>query len=228
LLLTACGGGGGGGAPGTVPSTLSFSLSSGFKSRIQSGATDNFNVTGTCIGNASIATGASALATPRFENVAGSIASPQTSTLHINFCPAGLGLASGTSTGNTYYDGTSYVPIGLHVDNGEYSVYVPSLASALPVKVMGGDSGDIVTLTTYKDATKLEVTGKRVLSYEINDDTAATVFLDMFTRSYNVGGTLLSTEQTRYRMAENGNLTMVSINVTSVSPKQFSLVYTPK
>lgn len=228
LLLSGCGGGGDGGGPAPVPSALSFALNNGYQARIQSGATDSFDVKGACIGDASITTSAAVAAVPPFEGVAGSIASPQTSTLRINFCLAGSGLVSGTSKGNTYYDGTSHAPIGLHVDGGEYAAYVPPLPAGLPATVRGGDSGEIVTLTTYKDDTRLVATGKRVLSYEINDDTATTVFLDMFTRSFDLRDTLLTTEQTRYRMAEDGTLTMVSINVKAVSPKPFSLVYTPK
>ena len=229
LLLGACGGGGGGdgGAPAPVASTLSFDLSVPFQDRITSGATNNFKITGTCVGTATITTSAAVDVAPPFEGL-GTHASPQTSTIHLDFCPAGLGLASGTDTGKTYFD-TNYMPVGLHIDGsgGEYAKY-QAPPTGLPLTAKVRDSGDIVTLTTYKDSPTTPPTGKRVLSYVIEADTATTAIANMVTRSYNVGGTLLATEQTRYRMAADGSLTMVSINVDSVSPKEFSLVYTPQ
>lgn len=237
VLLSACGGGGDAGAP-PVRSTLPFHLNDGYKALVQSVATHSFDVSGNCIGTYSITTGPSVVASPPFEGVAGSIASPQTSKLTITSCAPGLVLASsGPVTGNTYYDGISFAPIGLHVDNGEYAVNEPPLPSptALPATVTGGaPGGTIVTLNSYQtgDASAPQI-GTRVLSYQIHDDTKTTVFLDMFNKSYDMGGELLSTEQTRYRMAENGSLTMLWIRVvgtTMVSgvPTPYTLTYGDK
>ena len=224
-LLAACGGGGGGGAatPSAVDSTASFALSDGYKARIASGATDNFNITGGCEGTATIKTEASAVAT--FEGVAG-YSSAQTSTVNFtkNCTPA-----TKTVTGSTFYN-SSYVPIGQSINGGDYSKFQTAPAN-LPALVKVNDSGTIATLITYDSSTSTVPTGKRVLSYEIKADTSTTVLTNIITRTYDAANNLLVTQTSSYRTAVNGSvtsLTLVLLDVQFSVTSNIHLIYTPK
>lgn len=222
-LLAACGGGGSDApAPPVVvnpPPATTFALSAGYRARIISGATDNFNLSGSCSGTASIATAAAAAST--FEGVTGYSAS-QVSTVNFTNCLP----TANTATGATYFNG-NYVPIGLSIVGGEYARFEAPPAD-LPTGVKVGDSGVLSTMTTYADSTKVVVTGKRILSYAIEADTSTTVIANVITRSYDAGTQLLATQQSRYRMAESGALTLLSIDVQFSTTSTIHLVYTPR
>ena len=223
-LLAACGGGGGGYTATTTPpaveSTDSFALSVGYKARIASGATDNFNITGGCEGTATIKTEPSASAT--FEGVAG-YSSAQTSTVNFtkNCSPP-----TKTVTGSTFYN-LKYVPIGQSINGGDYSKFQAPLAD-LPALVKVNDSGTIATLTTYDSSTSTVPTGKRVLSYEIKADTSTTVLTNIITRTSDAANNLLVTETSTYRTAVNGSLTRVLLDVQFSFNSTIHLIYTPK
>jgi hypothetical protein len=224
ILLSACGGGGGSDSPSAAPtptpvaSTKSFALATGYAARVTSGSNDNFTLSGTCSGSATIATAAAAAGT--FEGVAGFSAS-QVSTISFTNCLP----ASNSSTGMTAYD-ANHVPIGLSIVGGEYAKY-EALPAALPASVKVGDTGTISSLTTYADNTKATITGRRVISYAIEADTDATAIANIVTRSYDTSAQLLSTQQSRFRMVETGALTLVSIDVQFSTTSNVHLVYTP-
>jgi hypothetical protein len=220
-LLAACGGGGGDAmtpAPGVRPTTA-FALAAGYKARIASGATDNFNLSGSCTGTATISTAAAAPAT--FEGVTG-YSSAQASSVNFTNCAP----ATSSATGSTYYN-ASYATIGLSIVGGEYASFAAP-PSDLPVAVKVGDTADIATLTTYTNSTKTVAKGRRVLSYVIEGDTNTTAIVNLITRSYDLGNVLLSTEQSRYHVAENGTLTRGTIDVQFSSTSTLHLLYTPK
>lgn len=223
-LLAACGGGGGGyTAPTTPPpveSTSSFALSNGYKARIVSGATNDFNITGGCEGTATIKTEPSALAT--FEGVSG-YASAQTSTVNFtkNCSPP-----TKTVTGSTFYN-LKYVPIGLSINGGDYSKFQAPPAD-LPALVKVNDSGTIATLTTFDTSTSTVPTGKRVLTYEIKADTSTTVLTNIITRTYDAANNLLVTQTSSYRTVVDGSLALVSIDVQFSFNSTIHLIYTPK
>lgn len=218
-LLAACGGGGDATPAPSTPAVTSFALNAGHKARIASGATDNFNVSGSCSGTASISTAAAIPST--FEGVTG-YSSAQVSTVDFTNCSP----ATSTDTGTTYYN-AGYVPIGLSIVGGEYSMF-ESPPSDLPATVKVGDTAVFATLVTYTDSTRLAATGKRVLSFAIEADTSTTAIANLMTRSYDLGNTLLSTEQSRYHMAENGTLTLASIDVQFSFTSTIHLLFTPK
>lgn len=220
-LLAACGGGGGDSPQATTPTpnATTFALAAGYKARVASGATDNFSITGTgsCTGTATISTAPSVAAT--FEGVAG-YSSAQVSTVNYSNCT----LPSNVSTGTSYYN-LSVVPIGLTVTGSEYAKFVAAPA-LLPAAAKVNDSAVVVTMNSYTDSSKLIPIGQRVVSYAIEADTNATAIFNLIIRSYDQGGALLSTEQSRYRMAESGALTIVSIDVQFSTTSQLHLVFT--
>ena len=222
-FLAACGGGGGDGAATTPPpvdSTASFALRDGYKARIVSGATNDFNISGGCEGTATIKTEPSATAT--FEAVAG-YSSAQTSTVNFtkNCSPP-----TKTVTGSTFYN-LNFVPIGQSINGGDYSKFAAQPVD-LPALVKVNDRGTIATLTTYDSSTSTVSTGKRVLSYEIKADTSTTVLTNIITRTYDATDLLLVTQKSSYRTAVNGSLTLVLIDVQFSSTSDIHLIYTPK
>ena len=233
VALTACGGGGGGDSGGgtptptpapTVTSTSSFPFAAGYRARIVSGATDNFNLNApsTCTGSSTIATAASQ--TNNFEGVNG-FSAGQTSTISFNNCLP----ATGSQTGTTYYD-ANYLPIGLMIVGGEYSKYT-ALPTALPATLKIGDpnaSGVISTQTSYSDSTQATPTGRRQIAYEIKADTATTAIANVITRSYDTNNNLLATQINAFRMAESGALTLLSIDVQFSTTSSVRLIYTPR
>lgn len=222
-MLAACGGGGSSAPASTTenPPTAgsSFAFAIGYKARLMSGATDNFDLSGTCTGTATIAIAAASAAA--FEAVAGFSAS-QTSTATFSNCLP----ATASVTGLTYYDG-NFVPIGQSITGGEYSRY-EALPRALPASAKVGDTADLVALATYSDSTKTTSTGRRVYSYLIEPDTATTAIANITIRTYNTSAQLLATQQSRYRMAAEGTLRLVSIDVQFSTTSTAHLLYTAR
>lgn len=211
------GSGGGSGGGGTVVSPLSFPARSGYTNRLVNGADDRFTISGTCSGTAQITAGAVAATT--FEGVAGYQGS-QTSTVNFSNCIP----ATSTASGTTFYD-SAYATIGTIVTGLEYSKFAAAPV-ALPSSVRVGDSGPIVSLTTYTDSTKATATGRRDLSYVVEADTSNTAILNIVTKTYDTTNALLLTQQNRYRMGTDGSLAPVSIDVDYGAPSNAHLVYT--
>ncbi|MDD2775729.1 MAG: FG-GAP-like repeat-containing protein [Gallionella sp.] len=219
LTLVGCGGGGGGGsaAPSAaVVSTLSFPLQNGMNAYIARGSLANYVVSGSCSGNAGMVNLMPASAV--FEGVSGvSVASTQTINL-TNCLPSVI-------TGNAidYYD-ANYVPLGRAITGGDYSVYISP--PVIPAQVKVGNTGSMGTLNNFFDSTKTVPTGKDVMSFVIEADTANTAIVNMMDRSYNTLGVLLTTTQDRYRIDVNGRLTPISSDIQQANGSTIHLVLT--
>ena len=226
--LAGCGGGvggvgGGGGSPissNPVASTMSFPAQAGYRARVNAGSDDSFSIKGTCSGTAKITNGASTAST--FEGVAGLSAS-QTATVNFTNCFPSQNSASGTN----YYDPTASTLLGSTVQGLEYSKF-SAPPSPLPASVTVGANGSLATLTTYTDSSKATATGQRVVSYAVEADTADTVILNIVTKTYDNAATpeLLLTQQNRYRLASDGSLTLILIDVQYGGTGGAHLVYT--
>ena len=218
--LVGCGGGGGS-APVATPSSVNiattFPLFAAYKNRINSGASDNFSVSGTCAGSASITTAAAA--TANFEGVAGFGAGTTISITFTNCTPA-----SNVSTSTTYYD-SSYAPLGSVTPNTEYARY-QALPSPIPVNVKSGDTAILATLDTYTSSSKTTKTGQRVVSYLVEPDSTSSVFVIVIAKSFNTSNQLLFTQQTKYRLTGGGVLTVVGIDVQYSTTSDNRLIYT--
>ena len=221
-LLSGCGGGGGdaGAAPVVTPPNLNFALSTGYQAHIASGSDDNFTLSGSCGGTATIKTDPVVVAT--FEGVNG-FSSAQVSTVSFNNCST----TAPRVTGKTYYTAT-YTPIGLAIDGGEYAKY-ETLPTGLPASVKVGATGTIVTYLSYNDNTQAVRNGKRILTYIIEEDASkTTAILNLVTTSVDLAGATQSVQQSRYHMAESGALTLASITVDFNDAAKTKLVFTPK
>ena len=219
-VLTACGGGGGGGSDGAsepVASSLSFPVRSAYAARVAAGSNDNFTLSGTCAGTATIVLSRPVAAS--FEGVPGYSQESSTTINTSNCTPA----SSGASATN-YYD-ANYMPTGAVISNVQYARFAAPPVQ-VPATARVGDSGDIVTFTLYSNATKSTVTGRRVLSYSVGADTAATSLLTLTTRSYDEQNRLLATERSVYRLAGDGALALLSIDVQYSTTSNTRLLFT--
>ncbi|MFM6990817.1 MAG: hypothetical protein ACKOWD_05870 [Rhodoferax sp.] len=204
VVLTACGGGGGGGTPPPVSSTLSFPMLSGYRALVANGASHNFTISGTCTGSGNHTVGAANIPTT-FE---GSYALSGASTWTMNLTACSV--SSLASTATTYYD-SNYQPRGFYSVGNNYGVYLT--APTIPATVMVGNTGTIGTEALYTNSSKTVGNGTNVLSYVVEPDTANTAIINLISRAYNAGGTLIATEQDRYRIDAAGNLTPVSADI---------------
>lgn len=203
--LTACGGGGGGGGGGgTVSSTNTFNLQSGYVALASTGWSKTFTITGTCSGTIAITQGAATTAT-NFESAAALSGNSVVTTTFSNCNPP-----SSASTSTRYYD-SNYIPKGYSIQGGNYAVYAS--APTLPTSVRVGDVGVIGTLNLYTNNTKSTSAGREDSSYVIEADTATTAIVNVISKYYNAAGTLTLTEQDRYRMAADGSLTAISLDL---------------
>lgn len=225
-MLTACGGGGGSDSatvntPPSTPSssTAQFAIGAGFKARVMNGSSDTFDVGGTCSGTAAITTLAAVAST--FETVAG-FSTTQTSTSSFSNCMP----ATASVTGVTYYS-ADYGPIGQSIGGGDYAKYESRLPP-LPASVKVGDGADFGALTTYTDSTKAMLTGRKLFSYVIEPDSSTSATANIIVRTYDTTAQLLSTQRSRYRMAADGTLKLVTIEVQFGTTSNVRLVYTAR
>lgn len=217
FLLAACGGGGSSATSGPVSSTLSFPLQSGYRALLANGYAANFTISGTCTGSGSHTVGAANTAAT-FE---GTSALSAASTLTMNLIGCTPATAGATST--SYYD-INYIPRGFSSVGVNYGVYLT--APFIPSTVSVGNTGTIGTETLYTNSTKAVSNGIDVSSYVVEPDTANTAIINLITRSYNSGGTLIFTEQDRYRIQASGTLSRVSSDIQYSSTSSTHLVLT--
>ncbi|MEQ1527607.1 MAG: FG-GAP-like repeat-containing protein, partial [Gallionella sp.] len=115
-----------------------------------------------------------------------------------------------SSNANDFYD-SNYDPLGTIDSSGEYGVYLTPLSIPFSVKV--GDTGSIGIKNKYTDSTKVSFSGRDVISYLIEPDTANTAIVNVINKSYDVSGILISTEQDRSRILANGIMISVSADI---------------
>jgi hypothetical protein len=222
VLIAGCGGGGGGGGGGAannngggggggpIASTNSFNAQAAYKSRLTNGATDNFTLSGNCVGTATI--GNTAATATTFEGVAGTTTTQTTDDTFTNCFPQTLHSVV------AYYFDANGAPIGsaaISTPQNYVALAANTTQAALPASVKVGDSGTLGNYTIYSDNTKQTVTGSRIVTWTVEADTATTAIINISIKDSNTSGTVVATEQDRYRIDANGALTVVTINVVA-------------
>jgi hypothetical protein len=186
---------------------------------VTAGATDNYTVSGTCAGTAQIVNGAT---TPATFAGSAALAANQTATVNFSNCQPSLSTASGTN----YFDST-YALLGSTVTGVEYAKFSSGTTPVgLPTAAKVGDTGTLSTLTTYTDANATTVTGSRTVTYAIEADTATTAVLNVIVKTYDTSNALQVTQQSRYRVAADGSLTVLTIDVQYSGGSTAHLLYT--
>jgi hypothetical protein len=217
-LLVACGGGGGDGG-NTTPAATTFPLQQAFASRIAAGSTDNFTVSGSCTGTATISGGATPATTVTFEGQA-AFPSAQSAELNLTDCtPARI-----VDTGTSYYD-SKFMLLGTSSTN-EYTKF-QALPIPFPTSVTA-DSREVLylTLSTYDSSTNTTPNGERKESYQVVPDTADTATVRLISKVYDAATppVLQYTQTGYYRLRTDGQLSLRNIKV-QYSPT-FFLDYT--
>lgn len=218
LGIAGCGGGGGnigGGSTGPVISTLSFPLQSGMKEFVKQGFSTDFSVSGTCKGSAR--TSSSTPATATFRSTAALAVWNSVSMTFQNCAPTYQYISS------THYYDSNYDLLGIVDQTGNYGLYTGP--QNIPASVKVGDTGLIGTIE-FKDPTQTFLVGHDDISYTIEPDTANTAIVNIVDKSYDVNGTLLGTEQDRYRIKADGTMIMVSIDLQLANGSTTHLVLT--
>lgn len=217
-LLVGCGGGGGGGgSSGPVVSTLTFPVKSADAALTASGYTKTWTISGTCSGSATDTTSAAA-GGATFNGVSGLLSATNVVVFNFTNCT----LTPITSTATQYWD-TNYVPVGINVSGGTYSVFLTP--PTIPVSATVGATGVIGTITRYTDSIKATLAGHADLSYVVEPDTANTAIINLIMKEYNASNTLTATQQSRYRIAATGPLVPVSIDVQLSNGSTTHLVF---
>ena len=90
-------------------------------------------------------------------------------------------------------------------------------APNIPTSVHVGDTGVAGTINEFTDSTKTTSAGTEANSYVIEADTATTAIANLISSGRDSFNVLQFTEQDRYRIAANGNLTLISIDIQYAS-----------
>jgi hypothetical protein len=223
VVLTACGGGGGGGGSASttsapVISANSFNFLSGYQRSTAAAANENYTISGTCNGT-STQTRTAASNSTTFESRP-ALSSVSVSTRQLTNCTP----ASSADTETNFYNPSTYAPFGSSIVGGDYGVYG---ATNIPVTVRVGDAGVIGTETLYTNSAKSSISGRNDISFVIEPDTATTAIANIIVKVYDFtfgSYSLTSTQQIRYRMAADGTLTAISIDVQFANGNR--LIYT--
>ena len=218
LMLAGCGGGGGDAGATPTSNATAFPLQAGYKALLANGLNVTFDVTGSCTGTASQVTQKPTADT--FENAA-ALAIVSSETIDLPSCSAN----SITATSTDYFD-ASYAGLGSRDSNGGYGRYVSPAQFPATVKV--GDSGSFGLELLYTDSSKTQSAGKALRGYRIDADTATTAIGTLTTQLYDASNVLVGTEQDRYRIAADGTLTLLSVDISYTTSPPLHLVLTPR
>lgn len=195
-------------------SISSMDLRAAWASRVQTGFSKTFAVSGTCSGTATLTdTGAKTATT--FESVT-AYSSVSTATINFSNCTPANSSASSTR----YYDANG-VPLGEQSASG-YAIY--ALSNSIPATVKLGDSGKLGTKTKYNDSSKSTLVETSEDWYAIEPDTNSTIVFNIISKTYNSAGVLTSTEQNRYRMSGAG-LTLISMDLQFSNESTTHLIF---
>lgn len=205
IALTACGGGSGNNeTSNTVTQINTFDFRAGMAKLAATGFSKTLTISGTCSGtftrtdspvtNSTTFEGATALSGSSMLNMTVSNCTP----------------ASTTETVTRYFD-SNYTPLGSAVIGSSYNVW--SSPAIVPTNVKVGDVAVVGTINRYTNSTKSTPLGTSISSYVIEADTATTAIANIISKVYNTSNVLTATEQDRYRIATDGSLTLISIDI---------------
>lgn len=218
MLLAACGRGPGGGSDtNSAVSTSTFNIAAGIQKLVANGSTTRLNITGSCIGTYSLSIGPANVATT-FETQP-ALSATELENISFTTCTS-----PSTITATSIYYNASYVLLGFSSVGSVYGVNVPT--SAFPNSARVGDVAILGTVNLYPDQTKVLVSGVQQKTYVVEQDTASTAILNIISKTFKYdipvvnGGilippppTLSVTEQFRYRVAPDGGLTLIFIDI---------------
>jgi len=214
MAIVGCGGDD---ADPNAPVSL-FPLQGALKERMQTGASEDFVVSGACSGTAKVVTSPAVAAT--FEGTPAQ-SQPLATTYHFSNCVPVTSVVAGAA----YYD-ANLAFLGDVTTGVEYSK-VTSTIKPLPLLVAVGDEVEYARLTVYADSTKSTVRGRRTQSYRVAADGPRSAFVTMTAKGYDVADVLLYTEAIQYRVTADRTMAMVGIEAQYGVGAAGRFVYTP-
>lgn len=194
-----------------------FPLQGALKARMQTGATENFTVSGACTGTARVVT--SAASATSFDGVAAQ-AVPQATTYQFSNCVPVTSVVSGAA----YYD-ANLALVGDMTTGQEFSKVTTALQPT-PLLVAVGDEVEYARLTVYADSSKATVLGRRVQSYRVQADGPRSAFVTFTAKGYDTTDLLLYTEAVKYRVTAERSMSMVGIEAQYGTSPAGHFVYT--
>jgi hypothetical protein len=249
-VFVGCGGGGGGstagasssGNSGPVASASTFAFSAAWKKFLTTAYTKKLIISGSCSGSLQYTHGAVSQPTsfsysdtsfphpPGNVNPGYFVAHVQRTESTLSGCPN----SSSIGTNTVYYDATTFAPFGYvggTAYNGATSYRATfrefSTAVVLPDTVKVGDKGRVGTINIYgiSNFKKDNVSqGRTEVTFEVEADSSTTALINIISRSYDTGGVLLVTDQTRYRIDTLNELSIHSIDQEIVGPPSIRLL----
>src|SRR6266853_393409 len=129
---------------------------------------------------------------------------------------------SGTSI--TYLDiyNNPVDAIGPGAYNGVFKAPMPP-----PARVAVGDTWPGTVETLYSDASQTNKIGSIQSSFSVEaDSTSSSAIIHWTSSRYDAQGTLLATEQDRYRILPDGTLSWVSMQIRYTDAQSTTLTYT--
>jgi hypothetical protein len=194
-----------------------FPLQGAMKARMQTGATENFLVSGVCNGTAKVVTSPAVAAT--FEGAAVQ-SQPQATSYFFSSCVPVTSVVAGAA----YYD-ANLAFVGDMTTGQEYSKVTTTLRP-MPLLVAVGDEVEYARLTVYADSSKATVRGRRTQSYRVTADGPRSAFVTFTAKGYDVNDVLLYTEAIRYRLTADRTLSMVGVEAQYGTDAAGHFVYT--
>jgi hypothetical protein len=216
LPLAGCGGGGGG-SPGSPSQGASYLYAQGFSALLKSGAVTNFAVSGTCSGTALSVQNplTDGLWSP---STAGAVTVSWQNTL------SNCAQVATSTTSTTYFDVYNN-PVAAIVPGNYFGVF--NSLPPPPASVAVGYMSAAAVETLYSDPAQTSKIGSIRSSFVVEaDSTSSSAIIHSTSARYDNSGTLLSTEQDRYRIQRDGTLSWISMQVRYADAQSTTLTYT--
>jgi len=217
--LSACGGGGDSGSS-TPPVATPYPLSAAFQSYVQSAAVTNYAVSGGCTGTATN----SKTALYSLKGYGGVRGYRYSNTLTLNF--TNCTPASQVVVTSNDFD-ASHRPTAVVISGVEYDTY-PNLSFDFPVSAKVGDTAPVASINRYSDSTMTQLIGTESVSFvvEAYGTSTSTAIVNVISKNYDASNSLLSTQQSRFRIDTSGSFSPVSIDVQFSTTSTTHLLYT--
>jgi len=227
MLLGACGGGGDGGGGGSSSSSstmqnVSVPLQTAVANVVNNGITVNFSISGTVGGTAVTGTGSlvDAKAVAGMFNGAAVLQTAET----VSGTVMANGVSSQFSSMRTIFrNPATFAEVA--EDLGGPVVIFP--AYVYPSTVQAGDSGTLVTGTSFSNASQTTKTGTVVRSFSVAADTSTTLLVTFTESDFDTNNVKQADDQQTLRVDTSGNVQFVSEKVTGfpVNGQQSSLTF---
>jgi hypothetical protein len=224
--LSACGGGGGSSAPAAVASTNTFSIDAAYKSSVAAVRTVPWTISGNVTATISgvpttvVVSGSGTLRESGLSSTTFNGKAAQARTLSFSGTLQAQGQSSPYSQSETVYLDANLGNLG---STGSTTSYASAIVATLPIAAKVGESGNLMTLDGFVDASKLVKSASSTVTWALLPDTATTALLQIIVKGTSTAGVTNSSVDT-YRITPTGTTTRVSLD-SSVSGQSLKFTF---